>query len=491
MIRLPLLLDSNLQPVRALQPIEYGLTDNLTPLSMASLTLPCKDSVAPRDYVALFAEKGSAGIFRASNVRTDPGGTSEITLQHGLCTLSDHMHPGQSTNTGSCRQLMTELLSNQVMWILGDVDVPDDQDLTWECSNTNDLEGLLAIMKELPGYYLDTDQSVTPWVLHVRERSTEIDCEARIDRNVDKVQIDYDPSNMCTRAYTDGLDAPIDADTIDFYGEIARHVSADEDLGSKVITQTVERYLEQNKHPRVTITLTARELAKLTGEPFDRFRKGMLCRCILPDMTVVQRIESIERPDVIGQPELAILTLASTLNDMSATVAGLVVDTRHVNQLVQQLEKNLRIEAETIDMIAQEIALMATKVEVDGLSSRISQAEVSLNETIGQLALRVTYNDFNTAINEVSLELDAVNSTLTAKADLTLLDGYLRVSDSAAIAQALSAQDIFCSSVSASSTMWTEQLSAGSVYASWLSVNGVDVGAKLNNLDARLSTLGV
>lgn len=422
MIRLPRLLDNDLHQIRTLRPMAFSLTEKLTPLSMAALTLPHDTSIPMRAFIELFTAQGSAGIFRVTNLRADPGGVTELTLQHGLCTLSDHMHPGESTQSGSLRTLLTKLLANQSRWKLGTVDVPDSLVLTWECNNTNDLQGLLTIMQELPGYYLDFDQASLPWLLHIRAKSTDVECEARMERNLTDVQIEYDSTDMCTLAYADGLDAPIAADTIGQWGEIVRHVSVDEELGREIITSTVERYLEQRKAPRLTLTLTAMELSRITGEPFDSFRKGQLCRCILPEMTAVQRIESIEYPDPIGEPEHVVLTLASTQDDLSVTVAGMVVDIRHVNQLYQQLDKNLRVEAETIDLLAAEIALRATQTEVDGLSTRLSQAEIDLNEVFGQLALRVSYSDLEREMNNVSMLLDAINAELTLKAshsDLT------------------------------------------------------------------------
>ena len=416
---MPRLFTRGMQPADVLHPITYSLADKLTPLSTAAITLPHDAPDVPlRAFVELFTANGSAGIFRVTNRRRAGVSTIDLTLQHGLCTLSDHMHPGESEDTGSCRTLLTKLLSNQSTWVLGTVDVPDDEDLTWSCNNTNDLQGLTGIMKELPGYYLDFDQSTQPWVLHVRRKPEEISCEARIDRNLVDVQVEDDTSDMCNVAYADGLDAPIVADNVDDWDRIERHVSADEDMDADILRQTVERYLEQHKDPRVTITLTALELSRLTGEPFDSFRKGQLCRCILDDTTVVQRIEAIEYPDPIGSPDEVVLTLASTQNDLSVTVAGLVVDTRVVNQLYHQLDRKLKIEAE-------EIELRAYKSEVDGLSTRVGTAEVKLNDVLGELELRVSYNDFNTTMNTVSITLNAQNDAIDLKADKTYVDGLV------------------------------------------------------------------
>lgn len=484
MTQLPRLFTRGMQPADILHPITYSLADKLTPLSTAAITLPHDAPDVPlRSFVELFTANGSAGIFRVTNRRRAGVSTIDLTLQHGLCTLSDHMHPGESEDTGSCRTLLTKLLSNQSTWVLGTVDVPDDEDLTWSCNNTNDLQGLTGIMKELPGYYLDFDQSAQPWVLHVRRKPEEISCEARIDRNLVDVQVEDDTSDMCNVAYADGLDAPIVADNVSDWDRIERHVSADEDMDADILRQTVERYLEQHKDPRVTITLTALELSRLTGEPFDSFRKGQLCRCILDDTTVVQRIETIEYPDPISSPDEVVLTLASTQNDLSVTVAGLVVDTRVVNQLYHQLDRKLKIEADEIDLLAEEILLRAYKSEVDGLSTRVGTAEVKLNDVLGELELRVSYNDFNTTMNTVSITLNAQNDAIDLKADKTYVDNlianYITTEDLEAqislidvlTVTSVSAADIF-SNVFEGGSYYGELVDVGTVNCSSLSING-------------------
>ncbi|MBQ3155894.1 MAG: phage tail protein [Clostridia bacterium] len=421
MIRSPLLLDRQLNPISPVAPVALRLTRQLRPLSGASLTVKSAN-VEPRSFVELFDRDGSAGVFRVTGIVRDSDGLTEATLQHGLCTLSDHMHPGEETRTGSLRTLVTRLLSNQDRWVLGDCEVPDDQELTWTIKHSNDLESLLDLMNEVPEYHLETDQSALPWVLHIRKLPDKVRCECRLERNLSDVTIEEDASDMCTRAYADGLDAPIDADTIGKWGVIARRASVDKDLGKDFIRDAVQRYVEKAKNPRLTITLTALQLSALTGEPFDAFHVGDLCRCVLPDMTAVQRIVTIEQPDPIGEPMHAVLTLASTQEDMSATVAGLVVDIRMQRLTWEQLDRQLRIEADAIDFLAQEIELKATKTEVDGVSTRIGEAEILLNKALGELALKASYTDLDKEINTVSLRLDAVNSLIEAKADLVRVE---------------------------------------------------------------------
>lgn len=487
-IRLPQLLDASLQEAAPLRPVSCRVIDNLTPLSMAYMTIGDMGDLRLRDFVRIYTDDGES-VYRVTNIRTDAGGVSDLTLQHGLCTLSDHMHPGESTKTGSLRTLLTELLSNQSRWALGDVAVPDSEQVTWDYSNTNDLQDLLTIMKALPDYYIDCDQRVIPWRLHIRAKPTSVGCEARFDRNLSDVQIEYDCTELCTQVYAEGLSSPVKADTISIWGTISRYVSVD-----------VDRYLENHKNPRATITVTALALSRLTGEPFDHFRKGMLCRCILPEMTVVQRIESLERPDLLGEPEHVVLTLANTREDLSTTVAGLVSGgtytgqvAEQAKQLAQQNKQDLKFEAETIEMLAQEISLTATKTEVDILSERIAVAEINMNEIFGQLEMKVTYTDFETELNEVavlldslnaqltlkashsdlestynevSLQLDAMNSTIAAKADLILLDGYVKASE-------LESKVLTILEYGWANDLDVQSLVAGSVNTSYLSSDSI------------------
>lgn len=418
----PRLLDKNLREVCRLPLLTYSLVEQLSPLSMAKLTLPA-GNLAVRDDVELYTPRGSAGIFRVKSLSTDAGGCTEAVLQHGLCSLADHMHPGEDERTGSLRTLLTAILANQSRWVLGDCEVPEDQELTWKINHSNDLQSLTDILSELPGYRVVTDQRTLPWVLHIRALPSEVGCECRLARNLTDVQIDYDASDMCTRAYADGLDTPMDADTIGKWGEIARHISMDEDLGKDIIRKTVTRYLEKNKNPRLTITLTAVELSRLTGEPFDAFETGQLCRCILPDMTTVLRIVTIQRPDPIGSPEHAVLTLAAVQDDLSITIAGLVVDTRHVNQLYQKMEKNLRVEAETIELLATDIALKASQADLTAMGIRLSQAEIDIDGVNAEIELRARQSTVDALSGRITVAETVIEQT--AK-DLTL---YVRKDD--------------------------------------------------------------
>lgn len=516
---LPRLLSNTMEFQQELHPLLYSLKETIAPLSTAAITLPPEERVPLRAFVEVFTASGSAGIYRVKAMRTDTNGVTELTLQHGLCTLADHMHAGESEENGTLQELARKLLSNQDRWVLGVCEVTVS-DLSCTINDTNDLEGLLDLMRKAPDAYLEFDQSRKPWILNIRRLPTQIGCECRMDHNLCEYTIATDDAELCTAAYADDAQSPVISDKRGTWGLVERPVTPHRlALGNSNSNRIdAEEYLAQNDDPHATITLTALELSRLTGDPFDSFRLGMLCRCFLPDRELTQRIVSIEHPDPIGHPDGRVLTLASTWDDLGSTIGGLVINTRHINEWLGMTHKELLIEAERIvmlaqqielkagvddltrvqitldgltgelDMMATEIALRATKAEVDDLALRVSNAEISLNDALGVIDLKVSYTDFQSTFNEVSLTLDAMEDTIAAKADLILLDGYvkataleteiLNVVDSAYVGGILSGADIMCNALTANSSIWTEALSASDVTCTGLRINGSDAATQ-------------
>lgn len=113
MMRLPCLLDAELREKARLHPSSLRLTLKLAPLSTAVMKLPPGEpEVAAGDFVSIDTPDGMAGIFRVKETERDADGTSTAWLEHGLCTLSDHMvvtervYQGWDTN-GDTGQVMT------------------------------------------------------------------------------------------------------------------------------------------------------------------------------------------------------------------------------------------------------------------------------------------------------------------------------------------------------------------------------------------------
>lgn len=460
--------------------MSLSVTDNLAPLSTAEMEIP-GEALALRDLVELHTQRGFAGVWRVTGLRDRPFGLQQATLTHGLCTLTDGMIPGEGEKAGSLRQLLTEILAhqeNEPRWQLGTVDVPEDRELTWKHADSNCLTCLTELMAELPGYRIACDQTTRPWTLHILALDDTPVCQCRLNRNALDYTITWDDSEMCNRLHVAGIDEPIeDAASIARWGVIARPLQVDEALGEELIRKAAQEQVDKHSQPLPVITVSALDLSRETGQPIDRFTEGAVCRLTLDDGRVFeQRIVSVKSEDVFSAPEEVTLTLCSTASDAATSIASLVVDTRVIRKWVEQIDKNLRIEAETIDMIAQEIRLLATSSQVDGLATRLKQVEIDLDAAEAALTLKASATD----MADVLLRLSAMDGEIALKADRIDLDGFLTVEDSAYIAGMLAGNDIACNALTANSSVWTEYISAydtstTSLSTDYLTFAGTDV----------------
>lgn len=440
-VRLPRLLDSSMQELARLNPASLSLDENLAPLSTAQMVLPEGACAAETgQLVELYTSHGSAGIFRVQQAEQDYGGRVTLALEHGLTTLGDGIMPGEGEQSGTARQLVSAILACQpkTMWVLGAVAVPDSMTLTWKNDNANLLESLCSLMDELPGYRLTFDQSVFPWVLNIEALPDADGCECRLSRNLSSLRVEEDRSELCTRLYVSGLASPMDADTIGTLGVVTRYMDADPDIGAEELTKQGLAFLEAHKSPAISVTMDAVDWYEATGEPFDRFTLGKVCRVCLPDYgrTIRQRVIGLSWPDVYGQPDQVTVKLASESTTAVDVMAGLIIDTtitkkrftadlRSQKELLLAAEDKITLMATRVEVIAQEvevnaeqIALKASSEEVGELTRRMSAAEVAIdgaNARIDLKANQTTVDDLGTRVSAAEVAIDGANAEIALK----------------------------------------------------------------------------
>ena len=121
-VRLPRLLDANRQEVCRLRPSSMALQNRINAAGTATMTLPLQDAApAMHDWVELYTAKGSAGLFRVTNVAHQARLERTYTLLHGIDTLSDSVWAAQTDYNGTGAGYLAALLSHQttVYWQLG------------------------------------------------------------------------------------------------------------------------------------------------------------------------------------------------------------------------------------------------------------------------------------------------------------------------------------------------------------------------------------
>lgn len=421
--RLPRLL-RNGQEVARLLPIKLSIDLNLDPLSSAQMDLPeDQPEVLVRDFLELYSPDGSVGIFRATETEGGRygGGIQKIWLQHGLCTLSDDILPGNDVLTAPIRQLFATLLNAQtvVYWQLGDCDIPEDVEMVYQKSYENLLSAFTSCTAKLPdGYAWETDQTVFPWLLHLRAMPDDDACECRLTRNLQSATVTVETSNLCTRVYAFGagdggtdrltleplLGQPyIDAESAGTWGIVSRTITSDEIYDALTLQDVAERYLSKYSAPMTSIKLDAFDLYTATGEPFDRFWLGRVCRVPMPQYGTVirERVVAIRWPDVFGSPEGVEVTLANRLRDASDEIAELLRDATSGKLIGGTVEAK---------------SITNNNEEVEAISPMVTYFDLTGYGNVLSLMISYTAKDLDTgdaAKCNVSVDGNPVPTTLT------------------------------------------------------------------------------
>lgn len=327
MTRLARVLDGNMHELRRLHPTQQSVDDRVTPLSTASLTLQDGEHAAFGEWVEVFTQNGSAGVYRAVSASETYTGEASTELEHGICALGDAIIPGKGTISGTLSEALSTMLGYQVvqaggapLWALGSV--ATNAQASFEHESTNLLSAVLAVVPD--GYMLTFDQSALPWRMGVAKMATTAECEGRLSRNLRGVTVTVDDEDFCTRIYCNMLPAPgyMDGPTVGTWGIKAKTITAQENVTQDSLNAYITQYLEDHKNPRVSIECDAEDLSSITGERIDRMEKGRLFRLALPDYGVAmeERILSVHTGSAYDEPERVRLTLANSIRDTADTL---------------------------------------------------------------------------------------------------------------------------------------------------------------------------
>ena len=333
MIQLPRLLDENLKEKARLSPVKLAIHQRLSGLSTAEMILPPEENALHlRDLVKLYDENASIGVYRVTKITTDESFCRTVRLEHALGILQDSVVPAQGFMCG-VSEALTRLLDCQSVprWTTGVVEAPEDLTVIFATEYISLLEAVNALVGMLPeGYTLDFNFALTPWRLNIRALDTNF-CEGRLSRNVLSVRHQVDGSRLCTRVYPFGAELDtgrislvpmtgsdhLDAAHPDM--PISRCIESDLIFDVPTLHTVAQMYLDRHGNPDIMTVVNALDLYQATREPLDRIQLGKTFRPCLPDLglTVHHRIVAIDKPDIIGDPGHAVVTLSNRLKPQS------------------------------------------------------------------------------------------------------------------------------------------------------------------------------
>ena len=310
MIPLPRLLDNNGNEIRRIRPERVSISEDIVPVSTASIRLSQGDTIPYRSYVELFNANGSAGVYRAKMPAVSYNGRRDVVdLEHAIAEVGDYLVKGNiEQDYKSLSQAVTQVFEHYSgsKWQLGTISV--DTNVVISANYSNILQTINSLIEQVPGAMMTFDFSTSPWTFNIGYMEQSVSAEGRLSRNIESVEISRNDSELCTRVWLKHLSATesqsyMDADTISTYGVIEK-VLTDRNYTTQQAQQVATRYLSQHKHPVYSVSIDGVDFSSVTGETLDRVKIGKLYRLTIPeDLVVIEEpIISIEWPDVYDEP---------------------------------------------------------------------------------------------------------------------------------------------------------------------------------------------
>ena len=369
-VKLPVLYDSQLRVIKRLHPFECSIQEGIDPLNVASMRLLHEENISMRSIVEMFTVRGSAGFYRVTQSDVVYAtGEQKVRLEHCITLLGDAIineHKGTRTVSvtsqaeinaviadmyipeeseytphfesdtyeedvpfeisGTAAQVFTQLLTYQTSlikgvkpWVLGTCEATAT--IKREINYDNLLELINDIMdNDLHEYYLDFDMSTFPWKLNVKYKSKQISAEGRLNRNIYKFTLSYDDANLCTRVYSEKLSGGYkDSPKTAVYGVVGQHIRIDDGATTQEATNIAQRHLDNFDEPTISIEIEMRDLARITGEPFDSIAIGDRFRVTIPEhgLVVDETVIALSYDDVYAEEGTVTVSLANKTADLT------------------------------------------------------------------------------------------------------------------------------------------------------------------------------
>ena len=295
-------------------------------VSTSSITIgPEAPVLTVDDWIKDDTDPGKGIIWRVKSVETAyERDTRTVQLEHVISTLKDVLIFGSlGGSNASAESMARQALSRQSIWTLGRFEF--SRTLPYQFNNQTVFAALETICGTLDGWRWEYDLTALPFKLHIVKKSDDVASELRASRNLVALRRVVDRAGMYTRFYPVGArNIHIAGDYVSkneaIYGVIA-HTETDQSIRSKEMLRAwAEDKLSRHAEPSVSITATALELSRATGEPLDALTLGRVCRVPLPEFgtTILETISRLSWSDKIRQPENVTVTLANELVDVAS-----------------------------------------------------------------------------------------------------------------------------------------------------------------------------
>ena len=440
MINLPRLFVNN-KFSKLIHPINVSITENIVPLSTATMTLPQGEELPARSYIELFTPYGSAGMYRVRSPHNAYGmDYSTAELEHMIAEVGDYVVKGEYEQMMAASTAVQTAFSHYKgnRWQLGSISALSGT-VAFEAKYESVLSVILSVLDQKPDCMMKFDFTATPWKLSIVKRGTTVVSEGRLERNVTSATVTYDDSELTTRVWyqtfptdAEGEVKPTwtsrDASTIKTYGVVEATLHTQPDMTASEIDSMVSIYLAKHKQPRTTVNIQADELNRITKERVDKFILGDLFRLAIPayGITVELNITSISWNNVYTNPDSVTIqlgdeedTVVTFLHNLDATGAGTTggsgggggrgkqeEEWQEYYTKIEQNDRKIELTATRVDKANSILEQAGLKLTSKGVLTYVKDTKKSLMSQIEVTANRISQSMVNTAKKDLSSHIE-------------------------------------------------------------------------------------
>ena len=355
-VKNPVLLNADLTPKDMLRPNKGSLKFQMVGARECTLTLPddCPDIVL-HDWIQVWYQNGFAGYFRMTSGGNNIGKEQQYTFKHGIDILADSIWDAETEFEGTKAQFLSALLDKQTHlingvkpWVLGTC--ADSSTVKKEINYDNLQELFEGLEDESSDYYFTYNQDVWPWQVSLIAKTSTVQSEFRLTRNMDKCNVSWNDAELCTRLILNinamVMDQAIKTATgkeIDqnqsiyktynntaaqaIYGIIVKtaDIDTEDDLARNSTTEAdawAADFLAKRADPILQIQIDGQELKARTGDDWDENKIGTICRVAVPrySKTFEERVFTVTYPDFLKTPDQVTVSLANALPEVTSSV---------------------------------------------------------------------------------------------------------------------------------------------------------------------------
>ena len=283
---------------------------------------PHASEVTALRYAEIYDGDERVDLFRIIRKFTSRSGGQEVyrfECEHVLANLIDTKMTARTLSGPGTVSSIADIIALQADWQAGTCGFNEQFLYGWD-RGTSLLEAMLEIPERFREYYLWTwDTTSYPWTLNLEVPATTVTAYIDYAHNQKDISRDEDMRQLVTKLYAYGSGAG--ADQVDItsvepsgyayvtnnagtYGTIEKYWTDQNYTTAAQLYAAAQNYIAILSEPKMTYTVGAADLYRITGESVDKFTMGALVKITDAALSIAidARVLSIKKSDIEGKP---------------------------------------------------------------------------------------------------------------------------------------------------------------------------------------------